>query len=177
MNALPEDTPNRNTLHTIKRAALPVIFFNHQGEPEPAGAGGSAHPFSADATPFSLHAPTGEDHRLARLPFDAAANRLRRALFETGQLCVTTRDGASRLCFSGVGDPGRLLVELVPRDAAGPAADCDFPGCVGSLPQAEKLLRQIYRGADGPRLEAALSRLAEGRRRKRRAVAADLRAA
>ena len=155
-----------------KQAALPVLFLNREGEPEVDGLSGSASPFGADAPPFTIQGDDGQGRRAILLPQEKALNRLQRALFETGQLCVTTKDGLARLCFAGMGDPERLFVESVPRDVAVPAADCDYPGCLCSLAQAEKILRQIYRGESSERLEALLGRLARGRRKQREATTA-----
>jgi len=161
-----------------KGAALPVLFLNREGEPEMPGSPGSATPFGADAPAFSIQGDGCRGQRAILLPQEKAMNRLQRALFETGQLCVTTHDGLVRVCFSGMGDPERLFVESVPRDVAVPAVDCDFPGCLCSLEQAEKILRRIYRGESSSRLEALLDRLAHGRRKQQQtSMARRLRAA
>lgn len=158
------------SIRNKKPVALPVLFLNREGEPEMAGSSGSATPFCADAPPFSIRGADGYGQRSSLLPEEYSLNRLQRALFETGQLCVTTKDGLTRLCFAGMGDPERLFVEAVPRDVAVPTVDCDFPGCLCSLAQAEKILQRIYRGESSERLEALLDRLAHGRRKHRETV-------
>jgi hypothetical protein len=146
-----------------KRKMLPAIFLNREGEPER----GSLPTSASDALPFTSRGDVCRSKKLLWLSEATAANWLRRALFETGQLIVTTEDGLSRVCFAGIGDPGELFVESVPRDMVVPTLDSDLPGCVCSLPQAEAILRRIYRGEHSDRLVASLNRLAEIRRKRR----------
>lgn len=154
---------------TISEAArfsktLPVIFINREGEPEMGSVPIPSFVQDSDERPSYIQ--SGEAPaipRAARLPLATALNRLRRALFETGQLIVTTDDGLTRVCFAGVGDPERLFVEAVPRDVAVPSMDGSFPGTLCSLPHAEALLRRLFRGERGPRIEATLKHLSDRR--------------
>jgi hypothetical protein len=144
MREVHERTTDQTSWKT--KTMLPVIFINREGDPETAGV------------------PTSMDSAVVGMPESAASNRLRRALYETGQLVVTPKDGLSRICFAGVGDPERLLVEAVPRDVPVPAPDHDFPGCLCSLAQADMVLQRIYYGADSDHLAKMLDKLASRRR-------------
>jgi hypothetical protein len=128
-----------NFTETTEAASPPlrVLFINREGDPEPSD---------------------GES-----LPETTAAKRLRRALLETGQLRVMPRDGASWICFTGIGDPGRLFVESLPADLPAPSVDFDGPGRLCSLAQAEAFLRRLYRGESS----SALAGFLEERRRPR----------
>ncbi len=155
-----------------KRNRLSVIFFNREGEPEATGLPAlSTTALRCDLPPFTARGDTGPgatpSSATVPLPHEAALNRLRRALFETGQVCVTTKDDLARVCFAGVGDPERLLVEVVPRDEPVPAMELGFPGCLCTLRQAEAILRRVYRGEPSDRLAASLNSLALGRRKRR----------
>ncbi len=135
---------------------LPAVFINRDGEPEAVGLPVSAGIFQVDAVPFSDRSEVCPLSMLTEQPESAALNRLRRALFETGQLIVTTDDGVSRVCFAGVGDPERLFVELMPRDEPVPLLDFDSPGRLCLLAQAEAILRRIYRGESSEKLAGFL---------------------
>ena len=149
------------------RATLPAIFFNREGEPEMGSVPVIAPAFRSDPRPFRVQADISSVPTAFPLDAATASNRLRRALFETGQLCVTTADGLSRVCFAGVGDPERLFVEAVPREVPVPSLECEFPGCLCSLTQAEAILRRIYRGERSERVAEFLNQLAFGRRKRR----------
>ncbi len=160
-----------------ERLTLPVIFFNRAGEPEMADMPATSDAFNVDTPPFIMGNDVSPAPKSLLLSEATASNRLRRALFETGQLCVTTKDGLSRVCFAGIGDPERLFVESVPREVPVPALECGFPGCLCSLAQAQAILRRIYRGERSDRLAVSLNSLALGRRKRRVEVSRRLRAA
>lgn len=145
-----------NLNHPDNPTMLPVIFINREGEAETPGL--SAPPACFDADTLWFRDAPGEPKLDAiAQPETVALNRLRRALFETGQLIVTPRDGLSRVCFAGIGAPSHVFVEAVPRDVAVPVLDHDFPGRVCSLAQAEEILRRLYRGETSDALSASLS--------------------
>lgn len=125
---------------------LPAMFINRQGEPETQELPAPPDAFPGDDMPFSDRGDSPALAALTRHTEQAALNRLRRALFETGQLIVTTADGVSRVCFAGVGDPDQLFVEMLPRDEPVPLLDFEAPGCLCDLRQAETIVRRIYRG-------------------------------
>lgn len=156
-------------LHSFNRDSarlLPVSFFNAEGKWESGSVPAllaiheddSACSYAETAAPISgarLSAGGVEP-----LPRSSACERLRRTLFETGQLLVTTEDGLSRVWFAGVGDPDVLFVEVVPRDAT-PAQEAEhaFPGCVCSLREAEALLGRIYEGESSAQLTRLVERI------------------
>lgn len=150
-----------------ERKTLSAVFFNREGEPETQRAPASAPILSVDSLPFTTRAGPRPMAKANRLSLEVAMNRLRRALFETGQLCVTTKDGLSRVCFAGIGDPERLFVEAVPRDVPVPSMEFGFPGCLCSLAKAESILREVYRGERSDELAETLNSLALGRRKRR----------
>lgn len=168
MNDLPE-APRLFQAH-LQPPALPVIFINREGEPEQGCQPLPTLLEECPERPRYVHAGDVQAApRSARLPLSTAMNRLHRALFETGQLIVTTHDGLVRVCFAGVGDPERLLVEALPRDVPVPSIDGGYPGSLCSLPHAEALLRRIYRGERGSRVEATLQHLSSVQARRGRA--------
>lgn len=148
------DTTANQTNWTTK-TLLPAVFITREGDVE---AGGMPTPLNS----------AGSD-----MPETTASNRLRRALFETGQLIVTAKDGLSRMCFAGVGDPECLLVEALPRNVPVPALDHDFPGCLCSLSQAETILGQIYSGMSSRHLAELLDAHASRRHREQEEAADD----
>jgi hypothetical protein len=158
------------TFTTTQAVTLPAIFINRAGEPETLGIPSAADAFQGDTVPFSDRGEENDLSGLIEQPESAAMNRLRRALFETGQLVVTPRDGVSRISFAGVGDPERLFVESTPRNEPIPLLDCDFPGCLCSLSQAEAILRRIYRGESSEKLAAYLDSRSSAQRRRREAA-------
>lgn len=153
------EAPERTTLSTIVKTAkiLPAVFINREGEPETVGTPSITGAFHVDTVPFSDRGDACPLPASIGQPESAALNRLRRALFETGQLIVTTQDGLSRICFAGVGDPERLFVEWLPRDEPVPVHTFDSQGCLCLLPQAEAILRRIYRGESSEKLAEFLS--------------------
>ena len=161
-----------NVTNKKERKTLSVIFFDREGEPEMGSVPGTSTAFKVDGPSFITGSSVTQVPKSVLLKEAAASNRLRRALFETGQLCVTTTDGLSRVCFAGIGDPERLFIESVPREVPVPSMEFGFPGCLCSLEQAATILRRIYRGESSDRLAASLKSLAHGRR-KRRLVLSD----
>lgn len=160
------EAPERITrsLTNDRSKTLPAVFINRQGEPEVASPPATAGIFQMDVEPFSDRIEACPLSMLTEQLENAAMNRLRRALFETGQLIVTTEDGVSRVCFAGVGDPERLFVEMMPRDEPVPLHDFDSPGRLCLLPHAEAILRRIYRGESSEKLAGFLGGRAAGYR-------------
>lgn len=158
MSDLHEEKTNQVT--TRERIALPAIFINKEGDPEHERVPVCSIIFGASTPPFTSRQDAGASPGPMRMTEASASNRLRRVLLETGQLYVTTKDGMSRVCFAGMGDPDRLFVESVSRDVPLPSLDGDFNGCVCSLSQAEEILRRMYRGENSDKLAATLNRLA-----------------
>ncbi len=152
-----------------KDVMLPVIFINREGDPETGGVPRFVVSPGGDTPSFADQDPRDPGQETTDLPEAAASNRLSRALFETGQLIVTPKDGLTRICFAGIGDPEHLFVESVPRDVTVPTLEHehDFPGCLCSLPQAQVILKRIYRGASSATLASFLDNLAAGRHRRR----------
>lgn len=144
-------------INNTSTRTLPVVFVNRHGEIETTQFPGQPDVFSGDGVPFSDRSTYPLPAGLTRQPEHAALNRLRRALFETGQLIVTTEDGASRVCFAGVGDPETLFVEILPRDEPVPLLDFESPGCLCRLEEAEAILRRLYRGDSSEELARFLS--------------------
>lgn len=141
----------------LRIKTLPAVFIDRDGEPEAIGALPAFGSSIGDGIPFSDRGEASPLPALIEQPEQAALNRLRRALFETGQLIVTPRDGISRICFAGVGDPERVFVELLPRDEPVPLQSFDASGCLCLLPKAEAILRRIYRGESSEKLAQYLS--------------------
>lgn len=148
------------------RITLPAIFINREGEPEKPPVWSASDAAPSDSIPFSNRGEASPLSVPIQQTESAATNRLHRALFETGQLVVTPKDGLSRISFAGVGDPERLFVDSTPRDEPMPVLDFDFPGCLCSLQQAETILKLIYRGESSGRLAAFLDRLFLGQRHR-----------
>jgi hypothetical protein len=136
-------------------ATLPVLFLNREGDPEPGektDGGGSVRMTVLSSARSEMCAMPRFDEQ----PEASAGNRLRSALFETGQLRIMPRDGSSQVCFTGIGDPDRLFVESIPADSLIPSVDYEGPGCLCSLEQAEAILRRLYRGETSAGLAAFL---------------------
>jgi hypothetical protein len=130
-------------------ATLPLLFLNSEGDPEPADEMDSRHARRMTAT--ALASADRQIEMRALWPWHeqseaTARNRLRRALLETAQLRMMPKDALSQICFTGIGDPERLVVESLPADSLVPSVDFDSPGRLCSLAQAESILRRLYLG-------------------------------
>lgn len=158
MHLTTESAPSTSapTSSSSRTRLLPAVFINCDGEPEKLVipfSSGSAH---VDPIPFSDRGNAWLQPALIDQPEIAAMNRLRRALFETGQLIVTPKDGVTRICFAGIGDPEHLFVEALPRDEPVPVHDFDFTGRLCTLLQAEAILHRIYQGESSEKLSIFL---------------------
>lgn len=127
---------------TDGRTALPLVFLNRKGVPEPR-----------DATFGEINEPL----RFGAEPEGVALRQLERALLETGQLIVMPDDGLARVCFTGIGDTEQLLVEVLPAEGPMPVLDFDAPAQLCSLAQAASLLRRLYRGGTSGELAEFLN--------------------
>ena len=132
---------------------LSVCFFNREGHreqiviPKDSCVHNDTHSFFKKT----------HNHYELKTGITVACAQLRRTLFETGQLFVTTEDGLSRICFSGIGDSGRLFVEVTPRDhRPEDEGTHHFIGCMCSLADGEAILTRIYGGATSAWLEKKL---------------------
>lgn len=166
----PAKTKSSTPSSSARPTLLPAVFINREGEPEKLVTSLSSDSARVDPIPFSDRGDSWLRPSLFDQPESAAMNRLRRALFETGQLIVTPKDGMTRICFAGIGDPEHLFVEALPRDEPVPVADFDFTGRLCGLTQAEAILRRVYQGESSEKLSMFLGNPSAVERRRSEAA-------